>query len=79
MLEIFRNYLCNEDYYIIIYSNFIYVFNYFDIIKVTDTFISLKLNKLIINIRGKDLLITRLEKKEILIKGIIDNLEKIYE
>ena len=55
------------------------MFNYFDIIKVTDTFISLKLNKLIINIRGKDLLITRLEKKEILIKGIIDNLERIYE
>lgn len=79
MLEIFKNYLQKEDYYIIIYSNFIYIYNYLDIIKFTDTYISLKLKELKINIYGKDLLITKLEQKEIMIKGYIEKLEKKYE
>lgn len=79
MLEIFKSYLKKEEYYIIIYSNFIYIYKYNDIIKFTDTFISLKLDKLIINIFGKDLLITKMEKNELLIKGIIKKVEKIYE
>ena len=79
MFEIFKNYLRNEEYYIILYSNFIYIYNYLDIIKFTDTFISLKLNRLKINIYGKDLLITKLETREIMIKGYIEKMEKIYE
>ena len=79
MLEIFKNYLRNEDYYIILYSNFVYIYNYLDIIKFTDTSICLKLKNLKINITGNDLLITKLEPKEIMIKGIINDLEKIYE
>ena len=79
MLEIFKNYLKGEDYYIIIYSNYIYIYKYIDIIKFTDNFISLKLEKFKINIYGKDLLITKLEKNELLIKGIINKVERIYE
>ena len=78
MLEIFKNYLNKEEYYIIIYSNYIYIYNYIDIIKFTDTYISLKLNNLIINIKGIDLLITKMEIKELLIKGKILSLEKEY-
>ena len=79
MLEIFKNYLHNEDYYIILYSNYIYIYNYIDIIKFKDNYISLKLKKLKINIYGKDLLIIKLEQKEIMIKGYINNMEKVYE
>ena len=79
MLEILKNYVKNEEYYIIIYSNYIYLYNYTDIIKFTDNFIRLKLEKFIINIHGKDLLITKMEKKELLIKGIINKVEKIHE
>lgn len=79
MLEIFKSYLNKEEYYIIIYSNFIYVYKYIDIIKFTDSFISLKLDKFKINISGSDLLITKLEKKELLIKGIINKVERVYE
>lgn len=79
MLEIFKSYLNKEEYYIIIYSNFIYVYKYIDIIKFTDSFISLKLDKFKINISGSDLLITKLEKKELLIKGIINKVERLYE
>lgn len=79
MLEIFKNYLKEEKFYIIIYSNFIYVYKYIDIIKFTDTFIILKLEKFKVYIYGKDLLITKLEKNELLIKGYINKVEKIYE
>lgn len=79
MLEIFKSYLNKEEYYIIIYSNFIYIYKYIDIIKFTDSFISLKLEKFKINITGIDLLITKLEKNELLIKGIINKVERIYE
>ncbi len=79
MLEIFKNYLNKEDYYIVLYSNYIYIYKYIDIIKFTDKFISLKLNKLTINIYGTDMLITKMEKNELLIKGNILKLEKKYE
>jgi len=79
LLEIFKSYLNKEEYYIIIYSNFIYIYKYIDIIKFTDSFISLKLEKFKINITGIDLLITKLETRELLIKGIINKVERVYE
>lgn len=79
MLEILKNYLRGEEYYIILYSNYIYIFNYKEINKFTDQFISLKLNNMIINIYGNNLLITKLESRELLIKGNILKVEKIYE
>ncbi len=79
MLEIFKNYLNKEDYYVVLYSNYIYIYKYIDIVKFTDKFISLKLNKLTINIYGTDMLITKMEKNELLIKGNILKLEKKYE
>lgn len=79
MLEILKNYLRGEKYYIILYSNFIYIFNYKEIIKFTDNFISLKLENMKVNIFGNDLLITKLESRELLIKGNILKVEKIYE
>lgn len=79
MLEIFKNYLRSEEYYIILYSNYIYIFNYKEIKKFTDKYISLELDKLKVNIYGNDLLITKMEKSELLIKGNILKVEKIYE
>lgn len=79
MFEIFKNYLKKEKYYIILYSNYVYVYRYVDIIKFTDKYISLKLENMILNIYGIDLLIVKLEKEELLIKGNINKLEKIYE
>lgn len=79
MFEILKNYLRGEEYYIILYSNFIYIYNYKEIIKFTDNFISLKLEQMKVNIYGTNLLITKLESKELLIKGKILKVEKIYE
>ena len=62
MLEILKNYLRGEEYYIILYSNFIYIYNYKEIIKFTDNFISLKLENMKVNIFCNYLLITKLYK-----------------
>lgn len=75
----FKNYLRGEEYYLILYSNFVYIFNYKEIIKFTDKFISLRLEHMKVNIFGDDLLITKLEKRELLIKGNILKVEKLYE
>ena len=79
MLEMFKNYLKSEEYYIILYSNYIYIYNYMDINKFTDTFISLKLKSFKLNVYGIDLLIKKLESDELLIKGIINKVERVYE
>ena len=58
----------------------LFIIDYYqEIIKFTDTFISLKLEKIKVNILGTNLLITKLEKKELLIKGNISRVEKVYE
>lgn len=79
MLEIFKNYLRGEEYYIILYSNYVYVFNYKEIKKFTDKYISLLFDKMKVDIYGYDLLITKMEKKELLIRGNVLKVEKIYE
>ena len=79
MLDIFKSYLKKEEYYVILYSNYIYIYNYNEIKKFTDTFICLELNKFTLNIIGNDLLITKMEKNELLIKGNILKVERLYE
>jgi len=79
VLEIFKNYLKKEEYYLILYSNYAYIYNYKEIKKFTDKHISIELNNLKINIHGFDLLITKMESNELLIKGNILKVEKIYE
>jgi len=79
VLEIFKNYLKKEEYYLILYSNYVYIYNYKEIKKFTDKHISIELNNLKINIHGFDLLITKMESNELLIKGNILKVEKIYE
>lgn len=79
MLEIFKSYLRNESYYIILYSNYVYIYNYDEILSFTDKIINIKVNSLFLKVFGDNLLITKLEKNELLIKGDIYKLEKKYE
>ena len=78
MLDMVKNYLNGEEYFICLYKNYIYFNNYLEIIKFSDTLISLKFNKFIININGNNLRVKKMENKELLIEGNIINVEKIY-
>ena len=77
--ENLTNFLYDKNYFISIYDNYIYVYNYFDLLLLTDTKIILKLEKFNLTINGENLYISKLLPKEILIKGKIVNIGIDYE
>ena len=79
MLETLKNYLRNEEYYIILYSNYLYIYNYQEIVLFSNSIIKVKIKDFILEVIGNNLLITKMEKKELLIKGNILKLENKYE
>lgn len=68
-----KNFLLDFDYYIDIYEDKIHVFNYTDIVKLTDTEITLTMPSFTLFLEGEHFVVKRLEKREILIHGILDN------
>lgn len=73
------NFLYDKDYYIAIYDNYIYVYNYINLISLNSDIIVLKLPKFILNIEGELLYITKMTKNEILIKGKLSKVGIKYE
>ena len=73
------NFLYDKKYFINIYDNYIYVFNYEKLITLTSVLIILKLDNLNIEIKGTNLVITKMMPSEILIKGKIKNVGFNYE
>ena len=77
MLECIKHYLKDEDYFI--YKDYIYFYKYLDIVKFSDTYISLRFSNFLFNVMGTDLRVKRMEAKEMLISGNIVKMERIYE
>lgn len=73
------NFLYVKKYFINIYDNYIYVFNYEKLITLTSVLIILKLDNFNIEIKGTNLVITKMMPSEILIKGKIKNVGFNYE
>ena len=71
MLEIFSNALRNKDYYICMYQNNIYIYNYTEIINFNNDIILVKINDFNLKIKGTNLHIKKMENKELLIRGLI--------
>lgn len=71
MLESISTYLKNESYRISIIESGLHVLNYTSIVDITSEEAILKINKKLIKIYGKNLTLIRLDKKELLINGII--------
>ncbi len=67
-----QNFLYDQDYYIDIYNNCLHVYYYEDLQNLSSTLIELKLKEFILKIEGKDLIVSEMDKHEILIKGKID-------
>lgn len=72
-----KNFLYDQEYFIDIFNNLIHVYYYEKIIHLASDLITLKLNTFTLEITGKDLVVKQMDKKEILIQGIIDNLRFI--
>ncbi len=67
-----KNFLMDFDYYIDIYEDKIHVFNYIDIEKLNDTEIVLAMPAFTLSFKGTSFVVKRLEKREILIEGLLD-------
>ena len=68
-----KNFLMDFDYYIDLYENKIHVFNYIDIEKLTDGEIVLAMPSFTLSLIGTAFVVKKLEKREILIEGEIQD------
>jgi len=64
-----------DDYEIIIKKNNTYIRNYKQIISISSCNILIKMLKVIICIKGNDLIISKMDKYDLLIKGIVKEIE----
>ena len=75
MIDNIKNYLYDKKYFINFYDDYIHIFNYIKLLNFSDKEVSLELNDFIINIKGEGFLVTKMTSNEILIKGIINDME----
>ncbi|MDO4375966.1 MAG: YabP/YqfC family sporulation protein [bacterium] len=75
MLNVIDNALRDKNYYICLYDNYIYIYNYEVIISFGKNSITLKLSDKKVSINGTDLKIKKLMTKELLIEGDIKSVK----
>lgn len=69
------NYLCDRDYLISMYDDYFYVFNYKYLSSFNETSITINLKGKEITLEGSNLLIVKITKEELLIKGKVHKVE----
>lgn len=69
-----QNFLYDQDYFIDIFNDCIHVYYYENLLSLSATLISLKLKEFILQIEGQNLVVSQMDKHEILIKGLIESL-----
>ena len=79
MIDNIKNYLYDKNYFINIYDDYIHIFNYQRLNDFREDKVILKMDNFTIIIKGNNFLVTKMLENEILIKGDIASLEKIYE
>lgn len=72
------NFLYDKEYFITMYNNYVYIFNYLSILELSREVIILKLSKFNLRIEGNNLYIKKLLSKELLIEGLIKNVGITY-
>ena len=75
MLKDLRNYILENKFKINIYDNNLNISNYTEIDHFDDEIIIVRYEKGIIKVKGENLIITKLLENELLINGIIRNIE----
>ena len=75
MINNIKSFLYDKDYFINVFGNYVYVFNYQDLNHFSDTQINLQLEKFKIIIMGQNLCIVKMMEKEILVQGKIEGIK----
>lgn len=73
------DFLYDKNYFITMYENFLYIYNFQEIITLTNEIIMLSIENFKIKITGSDLKIKKINSSELLIEGNIISIGKIYE
>ncbi len=73
MLDVINNALRNTDYYICLYSDKVYIYNYHEIVSFNNDLIKIKLKDNLIKIKGHKMLIKKMHIHELLIEGVIES------
>ncbi|MDD6277328.1 MAG: YabP/YqfC family sporulation protein [Mycoplasma sp.] len=73
------DFLYDKNYFITMYENFLYIYNFQEIITLTNELIMLSIENFKIKITGSDLKIKKINSCELLIEGNIISIGKIYE
>lgn len=73
------NFLYDKTYFISIYEDYIYVFNYKELINISSEKIEFKIDTFKLVIKGSNLVLTRMLKNEVLIKGKLKEIGINYE
>ena len=73
------DFLYDKNYFITMYENFLYIYNFQEIITLTNELIMLSRENFKIKITGSDLKIKKINSSELLIEGNIISIGKIYE
>ncbi len=79
IFENLKTFLYDQNYFISIYDNNIYVNNYKDILNFTSKLISLKFANFNLEINGENLKIINMQEGELVIRGIFNNINFLYE
>ena len=73
------DFLYDKNYFITMYENFLYIYNFQEIITLTNELIMLSIENFKIKITGSDLKKKKINSSELLIEGNIISIGKIYE
>ena len=73
------DFLYDKKYFITMYENFSYIYNFTEIITLTNELIELSIENFKLKITGSDLKIKKINSSELLIEGNIISIGKIYE
>lgn len=73
------DFLYDKKYFITMYENYLYIYNFQEIITLTNELIELSIENFKIKITGSDLKIKKINSSELLIEGNIISIGKIYE
>lgn len=73
------NFLYDKNYFISIYEDYIYVYNYIELINISSEKIEFKINDFKLVIVGEKLILKKMLKNEVLIKGKLMKIGINYE
>ena len=79
LAEALSDFLYDKKYFVSLFDNCVHVYRYLELLKITPLEIDLKMTDFVLKIYGNDLLITKMNKDEVLINGQIISIGKIYE